>query len=119
MAPGTSGPDRLVLEQGRGQSTAHAPATGGVRVGIGLPGARSVENWTEIVEPAATLAPVGETEATVRAGGRGGRGGGRLVVCSGRSPARAGAGDDEHGHARDEDHPPAWTLAAARVFPGP
>ena len=36
---------------------------------MGLPGARSVENCTATVEPADTLAPVGETEVTVRAGG--------------------------------------------------
>ena len=36
---------------------------------MGLPGARAVENWTVTVEPAATLAPVGVTDATVRAGG--------------------------------------------------
>ncbi len=36
---------------------------------MGLPGARSVENCTEIVDPAATFVPVGVTDATVSAGG--------------------------------------------------
>jgi pyruvate/2-oxoglutarate dehydrogenase complex dihydrolipoamide acyltransferase (E2) component len=38
-------------------------------VGIGLFGARSVEKWTEMVDPATTFVPVGETVATVSAGG--------------------------------------------------
>ena len=45
------------------------PATGGLSVGSGLLGARSVENCTVMVEPAATLVPVGETDETVSAGG--------------------------------------------------
>ena len=36
---------------------------------MGLPGARSVENCTEIVDPAATLVPVGDTDDTVSATG--------------------------------------------------
>ena len=36
---------------------------------MGLPGARSVEKRTEMVEPAATSDPVGETDTTVRAAG--------------------------------------------------
>ena len=52
-----------------GDSTAQVPATGGLSVGMGLLGARLVENWTVIVEPAATFVPVGDTEVTVSAGG--------------------------------------------------
>ena len=65
---GTSGP-LAWYSSSDGDSTAHVPATGGVSVGMGLPGARSVENCTATVEPAETLAPVGETDVTVRAGG--------------------------------------------------
>ncbi len=68
VAPGTSGPVAW-YSSNDGDSTAQAPATGGLSVGIGLFGARSVENCTVMVEPAATLAPVGETDETVRAGG--------------------------------------------------
>ena len=52
-----------------GDSTAQLPATAGLSVGSGLLGARSVENCTVMVEPAATLVPVGETEETGSAGG--------------------------------------------------
>src|SRR5271170_6653176 len=34
---------------------------------MGLPGARSLENWTEMVEPSATLVPVGVVDTTVSA----------------------------------------------------
>src|SRR5277367_6625629 len=68
VAPGTSGP-LAWYSSNDGDSTAQMPATGGLRVGIGLFGARSVENCTVMVEPAATLVPVGETDETVRAGG--------------------------------------------------
>src|ERR1700722_1279930 len=68
VAPGTNGPVAW-YSSNDGDNTAQLPATGGLSVGIGLPGARSVENWTVTVEPAATLAPVGETESTVSAGG--------------------------------------------------
>ena len=68
VAPGTSGPTAW-YSSNDGDSTAHEPATGGLSVGMGLPGARSVENCTVMVDPAATLAPVGETDATVSAGG--------------------------------------------------
>ena len=68
VAPGTSGPVAW-YSSSDGDSTAHEPATGGLSVGSGLFGARSVENCTVIVEPAATLVPVGETEATLSAGG--------------------------------------------------
>jgi hypothetical protein len=68
VAPGTSGPVAWYSSKD-GDKTAHVPATGGLSVGMGLPGARSVENWTITVEPADTLAPVGETESTVSAGG--------------------------------------------------
>src|SRR5580692_3479382 len=68
VAPGTSGPVAW-YSNSDGDSTAQAPVTGGLSLGIGLFGARSVENCTVMVEPAATLAPVGETDETVRAGG--------------------------------------------------
>src|ERR1039458_7850281 len=68
VAPGTSGPVAWNWSSD-GDSTAQDPATAGVRVGMGLPGARSVENCTEMVDPAATFAPVGDTDATVRATG--------------------------------------------------
>ena len=67
VAPGTSGPEASYWRTD-GDRTAQVPATGGLKVGIGLPGARSVENCTEMVDPAATLVPVGDTETTVRAG---------------------------------------------------
>src|ERR1700722_8964556 len=67
-APGTSGP-LAWYSSSEGDSTAHTPATGGVSVGMGLPGARLVENCTATVDPAATLAPDGDTDTTVRAGG--------------------------------------------------
>ena len=70
---------------------------------MGLPGARSVENCTEIVEPAATLAPVGDTDTTVRAAGGGRRRGRRLVEVQMVGRHQTGAGDDEHGQAHDED----------------
>src|SRR6185437_4096032 len=69
-APGTSGPLAWYCNS-EGDRTAHDPATGGFREGIGLLGARSVENCTEIVEPASTLVPLGETEVTAKAGGGG------------------------------------------------
>src|SRR5271165_5720142 len=68
VAPGTSGPVAW-NSSNDGDSAAHAPATGGLRVGMGLPGARSVENCTEMVDPAATFVPVGVTPVTVRATG--------------------------------------------------
>ena len=68
MAPGTSGPEAWYCRTD-GDSTAQVPATGGLTVGIGLPGPRSVENCTEMVDPAATLLPVGDTETTLSAGG--------------------------------------------------
>ena len=68
VAPGTSGPVAW-YSSNDGDSTAQLPATGGLSVGSGLLGARSVENCTVMVEPAATLVPVGETEETVSAGG--------------------------------------------------
>jgi len=68
VAPGTSGPDAWYCRTD-GDSTAQVPATGGLTVGMGLPGPRSVENCTEMVDPAATLVPVGDTETTLSAGG--------------------------------------------------
>jgi hypothetical protein len=68
VAPGTSGPVGTYCRR-EGESTAQDPATAGLKVGMGLPGAKFVENSTEMVEPATTLVPVGETDATVRAGG--------------------------------------------------
>ena len=68
LAPGTSGPVAWYWSS-EGDRTTHAPATGGSSVGSGVLGARSVENWTEIVEPAATLFPVGEVVTTLSAGG--------------------------------------------------
>ena len=79
VAPGTSGPVAW-YSSSAGESTAQAPGTAGFRVGMGLSGARSVENSTEMAAPAATLVPVGETDDTVRAGRRGGRGGRRLIA---------------------------------------
>ena len=63
VAPGTSGPGGLYWSSD-GDSTAQEPATGGLSVGIGLLGASAVESSTAIVEPAATLVPVGEVETT-------------------------------------------------------
>src|ERR1700728_1628356 len=68
VAPGTSGP-LAWYSSNDGDSTAHVPVTAGLSVGIGLFGARSVEKCTVMVDPAATLVPVGETDETVRAGG--------------------------------------------------
>ena len=68
VAPGTSGPVAWYWSSD-GDSTAQLPATGGSRVGMGALGARSVENCTEMVEPAATLEPVGDMDTTLRAGG--------------------------------------------------
>src|SRR5580658_8176514 len=48
-----------------GDSTAHCPATAGVSAGMGLFGARSVENWTEMVASPATLSPLGVVLNTV------------------------------------------------------
>jgi len=67
-APGTSGAVASYCKR-VGDSTAHWPATAGDSVGRGLPGARSVENWTEITEPLSTLAPVGAVLSTLRTGG--------------------------------------------------
>jgi hypothetical protein len=67
-APGIRGPVAWYCSSD-GDSTAHAPATGGVSVGMGLSGARSVENCTAIVEPAETPDPDGVVERTLRAGG--------------------------------------------------
>src|SRR5664280_1739693 len=36
---------------------------------MGLPGARSLENWTEMVEPLSTLSPVGAVATTSNGGG--------------------------------------------------
>src|SRR6516165_8592494 len=68
VAPGTSGPVASYWSS-EGDSTAQDPATGGLSVGRGLLGARAVERWTEIVDPATTFVPVGVTDATVNAGG--------------------------------------------------
>jgi len=67
-APGTSGPLASYCNI-EGDRTTQDPGTGGFNVGMGLLGARSVENCTEMVEPASTLVPFGETEVTVRGGG--------------------------------------------------
>src|SRR3984957_5921748 len=67
-APGTSGAVASYCRS-EGESTAHWPATAGVSVGRALPGARSVENWTEITAPLSTLAPVGAVLSTLRTGG--------------------------------------------------
>ena len=106
VAPGTSGPVAW-YSSSDGDSTAHAPGTGGLRVGIGLPGARSVESCTVMVDPAATLVPVGVTEVTVRATGGRSRGGLGLVGALVVDDEEAAPGDDEHRQAHGEDHPPA------------
>ena len=106
VAPGTSGPVAWYCSSD-GDSTAHEPGTAGLRVGIGLPGARSVENCTAMVDPAATFVPVGVTEVTVRATG------GAVGVAAAWLAAlvlddeEAAAGDDEHRQAHGEDHPQA------------
>ncbi len=64
--PGTSGAVAWYCRS-EGDRTAHWPATGGDSVGMGLPGARSVENWTEIVASLATLSPVGAVLTTLKA----------------------------------------------------
>ncbi len=106
VAPGTSGP-LAWYSSNDGDNTAHEPATGGLSVGIGLPGARSVENCTVTVEPAATLAPVGETDRDGEGGRWGGRCGSGLVAVQpvdGHEPAAA---MDEHDDAHGDDEPPS------------
>src|SRR5580658_1446619 len=68
VVPGTRGPVAWYCST-LGERTCQAPAMGGESVGSGLPGPRAVEKVTEIVEPAATLSPVGEKVATVKGAG--------------------------------------------------
>ncbi len=115
VAPGTSGPVAW-YSSSDGDNTAHEPATGGLSVGIGLPGARSVENWTVTVEPAATLAPVGETESTVECGRRGRRRGGGLVAVQPVDGDESAGRDSDDDDADDGDEPPPGTAPGAHVF---
>ena len=66
--PGTSGSLASYCTS-EGDSAAHRPGTSGDKVGIGLLGARSVENCTEMVDALSTLLPVGAVCTTVRSGG--------------------------------------------------
>jgi hypothetical protein len=66
--PGTRGSVAWYCRS-EGDSAAHRPGTAGDSVGIGLFGARSVENCTEMVDALSTLLPVGAVCTTVSRGG--------------------------------------------------
>ena len=115
VAPGTSGPVAW-YSSNDGDSTAQLPATGGLSVGRGLLGARSVENCTVMVEPAATLVPVGEIEETVSAGGGAGRGGRGLIAVHAVDGHEATGRDGQHRHADADDDPSPCAAFGSNMF---
>ena len=100
VAPGTSGPVAW-YSSSDGDSTAQLPATGGLSVGMRAAGREVVENCTVMVEPAATLAPVGETDETSAPEGAADGGSGLVAVHAVDGDEATGRdGHDDHATAR-------------------